>query len=193
MNNVILDLGCGPGKKNPTWIGIDALDYKGVDIVGDVFEILEIFPEQTVDEVHSYHFFEHISDVPRLLELLQRIIKSNGKIVIVVPHFSNPYFYSDYTHKNFFGLYSFSYLSKDEIFKRKVPNYNIETGLYLHKVDLHFASPFRYKRPFKKLYQYFFNFTNGLKEFYEETCCYTFPCYELKYILVKKEYREKKL
>jgi SAM-dependent methyltransferase len=191
MENVILDLGCGQGKKNSEWIGIDALDYEGVDIVGDVFEILEKFPDETVDEVHSYHFFEHINDIPKLLQLLQKILKSDGKIVVVVPHFSNPYFYSDYTHKNFFGLYSFSYLTKDDIFKRKVPNYNVETGLYLKQVNLHFSSPFRYKQPFKRLYQFLFNITNGLKEFYEESCCYLFPCYELKYILVRKNPREK--
>ena len=35
---VILDIGCGPFKKQPHWIGIDMLDADGVDITGDIYE-----------------------------------------------------------------------------------------------------------------------------------------------------------
>lgn len=185
LKTIILDLGCGPGKKKPTWIGIDVIDYDCVDIVGDIYEVLNKFPDETVDEIHAYHFFEHLSDFPRILSILQRIIKPHGEIVIVVPHFSNPYYFSDYTHKAFFGLYSLSYLSKDDIFKRKVPNYNVELGLKLKTVKLYFKSPFLFKLPFKKFYQFVFNLSNGTKEFYEESLCYTFPCYEIEYILGK--------
>ena len=54
---LILELGCGPRKKNPQAIGVDALDYECVDMVGDVFTVLGQIPEDAVDEVQSYHFF----------------------------------------------------------------------------------------------------------------------------------------
>lgn len=105
---IILDIGCGSLKKHPDWIGIDMLDAEGVDIVGDVYEVIKAFPDSSVDEAHAYHFFEHIPEIPALLIELRRVLKQTGFIEIVVPHFSNAYFYSDYTHKSFFGLYSFS-------------------------------------------------------------------------------------
>ena len=57
---VVLDLGCGPLKRQKDWIGIDILDFENVDIVGDVYEVIKAFPDNSIDEVHSYHFFEHI-------------------------------------------------------------------------------------------------------------------------------------
>ncbi len=182
---VILDLGCGPLKKNPSWIGIDMLDSEGVDIVGDIYEVIRAFPDDSVDEVHSFHFFEHIPDVPGLLKELERVIKKGGIIEVVVPHFSNAYFYSDYTHKTFFGLYSFSYLVKDELLHRKVPNYNININLSLQKVKLRFNSPLYINRPARKLWQLIFNSSTLMKEWYEDSWSRNFPCYEIQFILTK--------
>lgn len=184
-NPVILDIGCGPLKKNPTWIGIDMLDSDGVDIVGDIYEVLKAFPNESVDEVHAFHFFEHIPDVPLLLRELQRILKKGGLIEIVVPHFSNAYFYSDYTHKSFFGLYSFSYLVRDNIFKRRVPRYEQQIELELKKVHLYFKSPLYINRPVRMVWQLLFNSSNLVKEWYEDSWSRNFPCYEIQFILTK--------
>lgn len=183
--SVILDIGCGPLKKNPNWIGIDMLNVEGVDIVGDVYEVLAAFPDDSVDEVHSYHFFEHVPDVPLLLKELQRVLKKGGLIEVVVPHFSNAYFYSDYTHKSFFGLYSFSYLVKDNILKRRVPTYSEHIQLELKKVQLRFKAALYINRPIRKVWQLLFNCTNLMKEWYEDSWSRNFPCYEIQFILTK--------
>jgi len=185
LNSVILDLGCGPLKKNNNWIGIDMLDADCVDIVGDIYEVIKAFPDNSVDEVHAYHFFEHILDVPALLIDLRRVLKQSGFIEVVVPHFSNAYFYSDYTHKNFFGLYSFSYMVNDNLLQRKVPNYNVNTGLQLKSVFLHFKSPLLINRPFRRLWQFVFNSTTFMKEWYEDSWSSNFPCYEVQFIFTK--------
>src|SRR6185312_2948084 len=39
------------------------------------------------------------------------VLEPGGEFRAVVPHFSNLHFYSDPTHRTFFGLYTFSYLS----------------------------------------------------------------------------------
>lgn len=181
----VLELGCWPRKKIANAIGVDALDYDCVDIVGDVFSVLACIPDNSVDEIYSYHFFEHVEDIDILIDEVSRVLKTKGVIVTVVPHFSNPYFYSDYTHRTFFGLYTFSYLSVDKIFKRKVPTYKRQLSLNLVSVSLIFRSPFPFRSKLKRIIGKLVNLNNYTKEFYEENLSHILPCYEISYRLVK--------
>ena len=185
---VELELGCGNRKRDKSWIGIDALDFDDVDLVGDVFEVLAQFRDGSVDAVHAFHFFEHVADLPALLKELARVLKKDGALEVVVPHFSNPYFYSDYTHKQFFGLYSFSYLADDAIMKRRVPQYIPTTAFRLSEVDLNFKSspPFYVRHGFKKMLGALFNLNNYMRELYEENYSALFPCYEIRFLLRRK-------
>lgn len=188
IGDLTLELGCGSLKRHKDAICIDAIDYECVDIVGDVYQVLMKIPDNFVSAVYSYHFFEHLIDIEAVMGELARIIKANGLLVVVTPHFSNPYFYSDYTHKNQFGLYSFSYLSDDSIFARRVPRYNKSLKFELRKVKLIFKSPrpFCFRWGLKKLCQTVFNLNRYMMEFYEENLCYIFPCYEIRYEMTKK-------
>ena len=183
-----IELGCGLKKNSKYSIGIDALDYPSVDIVGDVYDVISAFPACSVDHVYSSHFVEHIQDVPKLLTELSRIVKPNGLVEFVAPHFSNPYFYSDPTHKSFFGLYTFLYLANGSPFARQVPMYGYKPGFKIVKVDLIFKSnrPFIVRYGIKRLLGAFFNSCNYLKELYEENLCYIFPCYEVRYIIQRE-------
>lgn len=185
LPRVSLELGCGNRKRNPDLIGVDALDYESVDIVGDIFEVLGAMPDGSVDDVYSSHFLEHVSDVPRLLEELARVLKGGGRLDITVPHFSNPYFYSDITHKATFGLYSMSYFSDDRKLTRKVPSYQRELFYELQAVRLVFKSspPFYLRHAIKKLVGALVNINSYTKELYEEMFCHWFPCYEVQYEL----------
>src|SRR5690242_8256760 len=69
---LVLELGCGSRKRDPEAIGIDKLDFSGVDIVGDVCEVLGQLPSCSVDRVHGYHFIEHVEDLERLIEILAK-------------------------------------------------------------------------------------------------------------------------
>jgi ubiquinone/menaquinone biosynthesis C-methylase UbiE len=184
-----LELGCGSKKKHDDAIGIDALDYPCVDIVGDIFDVLQKIPDETIHEIYSYHFFEHVENLSLLMKELERVIIHKGKLKVVVPHFSNPYYYSDYTHKNPFGLYSFSYFTRDSIFTRKAPTYKKTPVFNLTKVILIFKSPrpFYFRWLFKKMFQYIFNLNNYMKELYEENFCYFIPCYEIQYEMIKEK------
>lgn len=182
-----LELGCGNRKRNRQAIGIDVVNYADVDIVGDVYEVLSLFPPRSVDVVYSYHFVEHLQDVTRLISELTRVVKPNGYVEFVAPHFSNPYFYSDPTHRSFFGLYTFCYFGSKSPFKRKVPTYDHKLGFSIVKVDLIFKSsrPFIVRYGIKRVIGSIFNSCNYLKELYEECFCYLFPCYEVRYILLR--------
>lgn len=181
----ILELGCGSSKRIPEAIGVDILDFPCVDLVGEIMEVLGSIETSSVDEVYSWHFIEHISDVPALLNELVRITKNGGKIHFTAPHFSNPYFYSDPTHTNYYGLYTFCFYANSKLFSREVPKYSLINGLNLDAVNLIFKSP----RPFyiryliKKAAQLIFNNSIYMREIYEEFFCWTLPCYEISYSL----------
>lgn len=184
-DGIALELGCGSRRRHPGTIGVDLLDSSCVDIVGDVFEVLDALPDASVKTVFSYHFFEHIQDQERLLAALARVLEPHGLLNIVVPHFSNPYFYSDPTHRAFFGLYSFSYFANDHLLERQVPKYGRHLAYDLVSADLVFKStPPRYVRhALKKTAQLAFNSSVWMKELYEEVFSHLIPCHQLSYVL----------
>uniref|UniRef100_B8HTN7 Methyltransferase type 11 n=1 Tax=Cyanothece sp. (strain PCC 7425 / ATCC 29141) TaxID=395961 RepID=B8HTN7_CYAP4 len=181
----ILELGCGDRKRLPNSIGVDQINYQCVDIVGDVFAVLSQIPDQSISAVYSNHFFEHVDNLSLLVDELARIIKPEGQLNVTVPHFSNPYFYSDATHRTFFGLYTFCYFAKNNLLQRKTPTYNRDIQFELSDVRLGFKSapPFYVRHGIKLLLEQVFNLNTYMKEFYEENLCYLFPCYEVKYSL----------
>lgn len=82
-----LNLGCGDKKKE---------GYTNVDVCGspDVACDLNSFPwpweNDSIDEVFSEHWLEHVSDYERTILEIHRILKPNGRFWFVVPHFRYP-------------------------------------------------------------------------------------------------------
>lgn len=186
-NPVSIEIGCGDRKRDPSAIGIDLIAATGVDIIGDAFEVISKMPDRSVKSISSYHVLEHISDLPSLLAEVERVLVPNGLMLIVVPHFTNPFYYSDPTHKRFFGLYTFSYYCEDFIFRRSVPTYARQPGLSLADVKLIFKSyPPRYMtHAIRKVFQWFFNISSWTKEIYEDSCSNLITCYEIRYSIRK--------
>lgn len=185
--NIRINLGCGTVITKENFIGIDKQEHENVDIVGDVFDVLSQIPSDSVDHIYSSHFFEHIEDMEQLIKECARVLKRNAYIDIIVPHFSNPYFYSDPTHRKFFGLYTFSYYSYDNILKRQVPKYEHTIDFTLLSVKLNFQSirPFYFRHIFKKLGGILFSTTVYMSEFWEENLSRIFPCYDVTFRMMK--------
>ncbi len=179
----VLELGCGPARRHPEAVTVDALDFDGVDVVGDVFRVLEAIPDASVDAVHSYHFLEHVEPLGGIVRELSRVLRPGGLLHTVVPHFSNPYFHSDYTHRQTFGLYSFSYLADDPLFRRRVPRYQVDTGLALEDVRLTFKAPppFYVRYVVRRALGILVNSSRLTQEWYEAGWTGWFPCYELDF------------
>lgn len=184
---VILELGCGPNRRHKNSITIDLLSYPGVDIVGDVLSCLLAAPDASVDLITSSHFFEHVEDTSSLMTQIVRVLKVGGELEITVPHFSNPYFYSDPTHRQTYGLYSFSYLVQDPILKRRVPTYGSIMPMRLVDIQLGFKAspPFYFRHIFRKLLGFVVNISTYTKELYEDSLCYMFPCYEITFRIIR--------
>jgi len=189
--SVVLEIGCGPVREQADSITIDIRNLPEVDICGDVYEVLSELRDSTVEGVLASHFIEHIDDLPRLLEEIVRVCRHESEIKLIAPHFSNAFFYSDYTHRNFFGLYTFCYLAESRVgFSRKVPDYGQISGLVLEGVRLGFKSyrPFYVRHGLRKIVGFLVNSCNYMKELYEEAGTGFVSCYELEYrLVVKKE------
>lgn len=181
----ILELGCGPSRKFKNSITIDIVDLEAVDVIVDIEKGLEFIPDNTIDEIYSYHFLEHIENFEFLMKEIYRVLKKGGRKIGTVPHFSNPHFYSDYTHKSFFGLYTFFYMSKSSELTRKVPMFYNDLDFKVIDIRFNFYSAFIFRNYLRKIYSRIFNLNYYLKEYYEENLCYLFPANEISFILEK--------
>jgi len=103
----ILDVGCGRNKY-PGAIGLDSNPRTDADVIHDLGVTPYPFSDNEFDEVISRHVIEHVPDVMAFVSELHRITKPGGHIRIVTPHYSNPDWPTDPTHRNHFNSYSFT-------------------------------------------------------------------------------------
>jgi SAM-dependent methyltransferase len=179
---VIVELGCGKSKREGR-IGIDLQDLPHVDIVADLECGLSFLPDNSVDEIYSRSLLEHIDNFENLMREIVRVLKKGGKNYLFVPHFSNPYYYSDYTHKKYFGLYTFYYFVDDKYhLSRKVPDFYTDIRIRIVSQKLIFCSPFKVRNLLKRFLGHIFNLNSPMQEFYEENLCYIFPCYGIEVV-----------
>jgi ubiquinone/menaquinone biosynthesis C-methylase UbiE len=183
-----LELGCGPQKHHPDAIGVDSSDHPAVDVVATAEELLASLAAASVATISSYHFLEHVDDLGVLLAQAARVLEDGGTFRAVVPHFSSPYYYSDPTHRHFFGLYTLGYFVEETPLRRKVPTYGTPLPFIQQRVHLGFKSP----RPFygryilKRAIGWLVNLNRYTQELYEENFSWWFPCYEVEHVLVRR-------
>jgi SAM-dependent methyltransferase len=186
---VVIELGCGPNPSNDI-IGIDHLPLEGVHYVANLEDGLKMIPDNSIDEIRSRHFLEHIQNFDALMKDIHRTLKPGGVHIAIVPHFANPYYYSDYTHKRFFGLYSFDYFSNSEYqLKRKVPSFYGNIRFRIIKRKIIFKAPeFPIRNFFKsRILQPIFNMNLFMTELYEGSFCFTFPPQEIEFEMIPEK------
>jgi len=108
----ILDVGCG-WNKTPGAIGMDANPRTHADVIHDLGSVPYPFSDNEFDQVVCRHVAEHVPDVMAFIAELHRVTKSGGTILIVTPHYSNPDWPTDPTHRNHFNSYSFNCFVED--------------------------------------------------------------------------------
>jgi len=184
--NVAVEIGCGAKRRDESVITIDRVDLESVDIVADIEKGLGFLPDGCVDRLYCRSVLEHIENFEGLLREMLRVMKEDGKAYVFVPHFSNPYFYSDYTHKRFFGLYSFYYfVEPDKQLKRKVPVFYTDIRLEIVSLKLVFKTPFWISRHLRKLFGFFVNSGRCMQEFYELHLTGLVPCDGIEIVFKK--------
>jgi len=87
-----LDIGCGPFKVYPHFIGVDnghhAKEF-GWDMKPDIIteaSDLSLFADQSLDFIFSSHLLEHIEDPETVLSEWWRTLKPGGNLVLYLPH-----------------------------------------------------------------------------------------------------------
>ena len=125
-----LDVGCGTNK-HPGAIGLDFNPRTSADVIHDLGVFPYPFADDEFDFVISRHTVEHIPDVMNFVSELWRITKNGGIIELVTPHYTNPDWANDPTHRNHFNSYSFNTFIAD----RQV--FDFYTDVRLKPLDTH--------------------------------------------------------
>jgi hypothetical protein len=180
-----LRLNLGSGLRHmPGFYNVDRLRLPGVDILADLEEPLADIPDDSVEQVYCRHTLEHVTRLLELLGELHRVTEPEGRLELIVPHFSNPYGYSDPTHVRFFGLYSFFYLAeeKDQP-RRKVPNFYAPQRFRVERVRFNLLRSSVTDKLFRAVLQPLINRGVGWLDWYERTICRLCPVDDIHWLL----------
>lgn len=124
----ILDIGCSTGN----FIAQDPKNIVGIDIDPDavilakkrgfkasVHDVAEKFPfrDSSIENVHCRHVLEHLKDPLQFLKEAFRILKKNGRLVLLTDKMT-PHFWDDYTHQKPFTRKSLEQLAYDSGFRK---------------------------------------------------------------------------
>ena len=102
----ILDIGCGVNKV-PGAIGMDANPRTAADVIHDLDTCPYPFADDDFDQVIGRHVMEHVREPIAVMMELHRITRQGGLVKLLVPHWTNPDWASDLTHRNHLNSYSF--------------------------------------------------------------------------------------
>ena len=112
----ILDVGCGTNKTAGA-IGLDNNPRTGADVIHDLGLLPYPFPDNEFDLVVSNHVVEHVPDVMAFVSELHRITRPGGHIRLLTPHYTNPDWANDPTHRNHINSYTFNtFIAGREVF-----------------------------------------------------------------------------
>ena len=165
-----LNLGCGSDYRMG-WLNTD---------VGNVEKDLEVdmnrefpFEDNIFDLTYSSHVLEHLQDVEFSVNEMIRITKKDGKIVLLLPHYSSFTVYTDLSHKRS----GFSYFT----FGEDWVNHNINSKVKVLKRKLIFT------RCHFKFLNYIFNpIINLFPTLYERFFSFILPCSSVLFVMERK-------
>jgi hypothetical protein len=178
-----LNLGCGL-RRLPGYYNVDRLPLAGVDILADLEAPLADLPENSVQAVYCRHTLEHVTNLLGLLGELHRVTHPEGRLEVIVPHFSNLYGYSDPTHVRFFGLYSFYYLAEEaDQPRRKVPNFYVPQRFRVERVRFNLLRTSVVDKLLRAALQPLINRSVGWLDWYERRLCRFWPVDDIHWLL----------
>ncbi|MEE8574291.1 MAG: methyltransferase domain-containing protein [Thermodesulfobacteriota bacterium] len=114
----VLDIGCKhDSMKFPGSVGLDILKSEGVDVVHDLEKFPYPFKDGHFNMIIANHVFEHINDLPPVMEEMYRILGSGGFLIVRTPFYMHHGAYDDPTHIRRFTLKTMDFFSIDSKWK----------------------------------------------------------------------------
>lgn len=107
----VVDLGCGGVKQYGEAVGVDLRAAPGVDVVADLRAALP-FADASVDRVFAVHVLEHLIDFVPLLDEVHRVLRPDGVLHVMSPHWRSVNAVADPTHLRLLDVQTFKYLAR---------------------------------------------------------------------------------
>ncbi|MFL6623518.1 MAG: methyltransferase domain-containing protein [Sulfurifustaceae bacterium] len=107
----VLDVGCGNRKQIPNAIGVDCFRFGAVDVVARIERGLPFAPD-ALDHVYAIHFLEHVDDLLAVMNEIHRVLKPDGVLHIMVPHWQCVNAVADPTHRHLFHRQTFKFFCR---------------------------------------------------------------------------------
>lgn len=107
-----LNLGCGE-KHLANAINVDSQSDTNPDVAHNLNDKPWPFSHNQFREVIAFDVIEHLDDFITTMEEIHRIAQNGAIVRITVPHFSCANAYTDPTHRQLFGYFSFDYVTGD--------------------------------------------------------------------------------
>ena len=112
LNPTKLILGVGE-KRHEGYFGIDITPTSATDMVFDLDKPNWPIQDDSIEEVQAVHFLEHIHNHIQLFNEVYRIMKPNGKFMVMGPHAQSDGAWQDPTHTRPLSLEFFRYFNRE--------------------------------------------------------------------------------
>lgn len=177
-----LDLGCGHSPR-PGYYGVDLLPLEEVAIQADLNEPLDLLPDNSVAEIYSYHCLEHVERLLPLMRELYRVLQPGARAEVYVPHFSNPYYYSDPTHVRPFGLYTLNYFcDQHDQQPRTVPSFYTDVRFRVDELVIHLLDRRLVDKLLTPFLSRIINRSFAWQDRYERRLCRLAPASQIRFV-----------
>ena len=122
-DRAVLEIGSGYARTP----GVFTIDINPA-VAPDILHDLDSFPwpieDSSFDAVIMFSVIEHLGYPVRAIEECHRVLKPNGKIYLLTPHFSDSGSFIDPTHKWHFSARSFDYFVSGTSFQKEYGFYS---------------------------------------------------------------------
>jgi len=136
-----LDIACGQNKQQG-FKGVDIAPAPGIDFVWDLEKYpWEPFKDDSVEEIYSSHYLEHVSDLFKFMDEIWRICEDGAKVTFIVPYYTSIRAWQDPTHKRPISEATFLYFDKDWRAANKLDHYPVKCNFKGEKMALFFNPP----------------------------------------------------
>ncbi len=135
-----LDLACGRVKQEG-FFGVDINPNTHADLILNLEEYPWPWENNSVDEIHSAHFLEHVKDANKFMEEVWRILKPGGIAHFVTPYYTSVRAWQDPSHIRAVSEHTYRYFTEKGRKEMALEHYPNTCDFEIIKFDYNIMSP----------------------------------------------------